>query len=76
MIIKLAITAALTTLLITIILTAIWTQLGMPSMEVLRTAISISSNKQDCQKYAHYENGQQVYEYVKCIPVTPVTINP
>ena len=34
----------------------------------------LNSNK-DCQKYIHYENGEQTYAYYKCIPVTPVTNN-
>ena len=32
-------------------------------------------SNQDCQRYVHYQNGQAVYDYYKCIPVTPVMNN-
>ena len=29
-------------------------------------------SSKDCERYVHYQNGQAVYDYYKCIPVTPV----
>lgn len=62
-------------LVILLLYIAAWIALGIPSVYSIRNAININSNKQDCQKYVHYENGQQVYEYYKCIPVTPEVNN-
>ena len=41
---------------------------------ILLDKYSPYSNK-DCERYVHYENGQAVYDYYKCIPVTPVMSN-
>lgn len=69
---KSVIFAALVILLLYI---AVWIALEIPSVDSIRTAININSNKQDCQKYVHYENGERAYEYYKCIPVTPEVNN-